>query len=88
MSDADTERKSYDMKKYMKNYYPKKLLNDLINHVEKLENVSLSKQIFIIRDFLNSKIQKKKIKNQEELWGYENCDKLASYLEKLEKHKK
>ena len=41
MSDADTERKSYDMKKYMK-----------------------------------------------ELWGYENCDKLASYFEKLEKHKK
>lgn len=64
MSDADTERKSYDMKKYMKNYYPKKLLNDLINHVEKLENVSLIKQIFIIRDFLNSKIQKKKSKTK------------------------
>ena len=63
MSDADTERKSYDMKKYMKNYYHKKLLNDLINHVEKLENISLSKQIFIIRVFLNSKMQKKKIKN-------------------------
>ena len=60
MSDADKERKSYDMKTYMKNYYPKKLLNHLINHVEKLKNFSLSKEIFIIRVFLNSQIQKKK----------------------------
>ena len=80
MSDADKERKSYDMKTYMKNYYPKKLLNHLINHVEKLKNVSLSKEIFIIRVFLNSQIQKKKIKNLVELWGYENCHKLPSYL--------
>ena len=30
-------------KEYMKNYYYKKKLNDLINYVEKLENLFLNK---------------------------------------------
>ena len=52
MSDADTERR----KDYMKSYYynRKKFLNHLINHVEELENVCLSKLIF--------KFEKKKLK--------------------------
>ena len=77
MSDADKERKSYDMKTYMKNYYPKKLLNHLINHVEKLKNVSLSKEIFIIRVFLNSQIQKKKSKTK---WNCGAMKIVISYL--------
>lgn len=41
MSDKDRERK----KEYMNNYYYKinNLLNDLINHTEKLENVFIIK---------------------------------------------
>ena len=52
MSDADTERR----KDYMKSYYcnRKKFLNHLINHVEELENVCLSKLIF--------KFEEKKLK--------------------------
>ena len=44
MSDESKERE----KEYIKNYYYKRktLLNNLINRVEELENVSLNKRIF------------------------------------------
>ena len=44
MSDESKERE----KEYIKNYYYKRktLLNNLINRVEELENVSLNKWIF------------------------------------------
>ena len=43
MSDADRQRK----KEYMKNYYYKRknLLNNLIDHVDKLENVCLNNYV-------------------------------------------
>ena len=56
MSDADTERRKDYMKSYC--YNGKKFLNHLINHVEELENVCLSKLIFKFQK-KNSKILRK-----------------------------
>ena len=58
MSDADTERRKDYMKSYC--YNGKKFLNHLINHVEELENVCLSKLIFKFeKKNWNSKILRK-----------------------------